>query len=280
MSVRIIVDSTADVIPSVRAKTTAVPLTIYFGQEEYIDGVTINYQQFYEKLIQSEALPTTSQPTPAAFEAAYEEAVKAGDQVVVVTISSKLSGTYQSASIAAMDYFDSVYVVDSLNAALGSGILAQLGVELAESGMSAKEIADRLTQERENICLVAALDTLEYLKKGGRISKTVAFAGELLSIKPLITLRDGVIAVIGKARGGKQANTMLAKEIKTAGVDFSKPLLFGYTGTNGEQMEKFMADSAELWTGLGENKPTTPICSVIGTHVGPGAYAVAFFKKN
>lgn len=280
MSVRIIVDSTADVIPNLRAKTTAVPLTIYFGQEEYIDGVTIDYRQFYEKLVKSEQLPTTSQPTPAAFAEAYEEAVNAGDEVVVITISSRLSGTYQSASIAAMDYPDSVYVVDSLNAALASGILAQFGLELAEQGMSAREIADRLTRERENLCLFAALDTLEYLKKGGRISKAVAFAGELLSIKPLITLRDGVIAVIGKARGGKQANTMLMKEIQSAGVDFSKPVLFGHTGVSGEQMEKFMADSAGLWTELGGDKPSTPICSVIGTHVGPGAYAVAFFRKN
>lgn len=279
MSVRIIVDSTADLNPALRDRFTTIPLTIYFGQEEYIDGVTIQYQQFYEKLVQSDALPTTSQPTPAAFAAAYQAAVQAGDDVVVITISSKLSGTYQSASIAALDYQGKVYVVDSLNAAIGTGVLAELALGLADSGMSAKQIAERVTAERENICLVATLDTLEYLKKGGRISKTVAFAGELLSIKPVITLKDGVVVVAGKARGAKQGNTMLMKLVQEAGVDFSKPILFGYTGVDSTLLEKFMEDSAGLFAEAGE-RHATPLCSVIGTHVGPGAYAVAFFQKN
>lgn len=280
MSVRIIVDSTSDVTPEVRAKLTVVPLTISFGEQEYIDGVTINHKEFYEKLIETDVLPKTSQPTPAAFYQEFKKAVDAGDEVVVITIASKLSGTFQSANIAAMDYEDKVYVIDSKTAAIGTGILAELALQLAESGMDAKSIAERLCEERENICLVAMLDTLEYLKRGGRISKTVAFAGGLLSIKPVITVRDGEIEILGKARGSRQGNNLLIKEIEAAGgVDFEKPLLLGYTGLSDVLLQKYVEDSAGIWEGNVDELRSTLICSVIGTHAGPGAVAVAFYKK-
>lgn len=278
MSVRIYIDSSADTTAAVREKCTVVPLTVRFGEEEFTDGITIDYKLFYKKLAECPDLPTTSQPTPAAFAAVYEEAVSAGDQVVVVTISSKLSGTYQSASIAAMDYPDRVYVVDSMNAAIGTGILAELGLSLAKSGMSAADIAQQLTEERENIRLYAMVDTLEYLKRGGRISKTVAFAGELLSIKPIITVQDGVVEMVGKARGAKQGNLQLSKLALNAGVDFSKPLLLGFTGLSDTALNTYIEGSSDVWGDHPVN--TAAIGSVIGTHVGPGAVAMAFFKKN
>lgn len=278
MSVRIYIDSSADTTAAVREKCTVVPLTVRFGEEEFTDGITIDYKLFYKKLAECPDLPATSQPTPAAFAAVYEKAVSVGDQVVVVTISSKLSGTYQSASIAAMDYPDSVYVVDSMNAAIGTGILAELGLSLAESGMSAADIAQLLTEERENIRLYAMVDTLEYLKRGGRISKTVAFAGELLSIKPIITVQDGVVEMVGKARGAKQGNLQLSKLALNAGVDFSKPLLLGFTGLSDTALNTYIEGSSDVWGDHPVN--TAAIGSVIGTHVGPGAVAMAFFKKH
>ena len=281
MSVKIIVDSTADLTDDIKSQMEVVPLTLRFGEEEYIDGVTIKHKEFYEKLIETDVLPTTSQPTPAAFAEVFQKTVDAGDKAVVVTISSKLSGTYQSATIAAEDFPESVYVVDSKNAAIGTGILAELGLKLANQGKPAEEIAEELTNERENICLIAMLDTLEYLKKGGRISKTVAFAGGLLSIKPVICIRDGEVAVIGKARGSKQANNLLVTEIGNAGgVDFTKPFLLGYTGVSDYLLTKYIEDSEALWKGNTEELRTAPVCSVIGTHAGPGAVAVAFFKKQ
>ena len=281
MNTRIIIDSTADSIAAVREKCTVVPLTVRFGDTEYIDGVTITHGQFYEKLVESDVLPTTSQPTPDAFAQAYQAAVDAGQDVVVLTISSKLSGTFQSASIAAMDFPGQVYVVDSQTATIGTGILAELALELAESGMSAQDIAEKLTEERENVCLVAMLDTLEYLKKGGRISKTVAFAGELLSIKPVISVQDGEIHMLGKARGSRQGNNLLVKQIEAAGgVDFSKPLLLGYSGLSDILLQKYIADSAALWEGNASQLHCTPIGSVIGTHACPGTVAAAFFKKS
>ena len=278
--VRIIVDSTADVSAAIKDQLKIVPLTVHFDDEEYVDGITITHHQFYEKLIESDVLPTTSQATPAAFSKAFEEVTNACESAVVLTISSTLSGTYQSAMIAAEDYPDSIYVVDTKSAAIGSGILAELALQLADKGMSARDIAERMEEEKNNICLVALLDTLEYLKKGGRISKTAAIAGGLLSIKPVISLKEGEIVTLGKARGSKQGNNLLIKEIEQAGgVDFDKPVLLGYTGLSDALLKKYVEDSLDLWRNGTEKLDSTIIGSAIGTHAGPGAIAVAFFKK-
>ena len=280
MNVRIVVDSTADVTDEIRAKLSVVPLTVHFGEQEYVDGITINHKQFYEMLVETDVLPTTSQPSPEAFAQVFRQAQEAGEQVVALTVSSKLSGTCQSAMIAAADFPDSVWVVDTKTVAIGCGILAELAVRLKEEGLSATEIVARLEEERDNIRVIALLDTLEYLKKGGRISKTVAFAGGLLSIKPVVTIQDGEIHILGKARGSKQGNNLLVTEIqKAGGVDFTKPLMLGYTGLSDALLEKYVLDSGALWDGHGDCIRSTPISSVIGTHAGPGAIAVAFFKQ-
>lgn len=280
MAVQIIVDSTADVMPEIKERLKVVPLTVHFGETEYIDGVTINYKEFYEKLVESDVLPTTSQPNPAAFEQAYKEVVETGDTAVVLTVASKLSGTYQSSMIAAEDYEDKIYIVDTKTVAIASGILAEYALNLVESGMDAKSIAEKLEEEKEKVCLVAMVDTLEYLYKGGRLSKTSAIVGGMLSIKPVLTVKDGEIVVLGKARGSKQGNNLLVTEIKKAGgVDFDKPLLLGYTGLTDVLLQKYITDSERLWKDGTEELRYTPIGSAIGTHAGPGAVAVAFFKK-
>lgn len=278
--VRIIVDSAADFADGVAEKVTVLPMTLRFGDEEFIDGVTISNKEFYSKLIESDELPATSQIMPHSFEKAYKEAIANGEDVVVITLSSRLSGTYQSACIAKEEVGGNVYVVDSLSVAIGEGILAQRAVELKDEGKSAKEIAEILNKEREDIRLIALLDTLEYLKKGGRISKTVAFAGEMLSIKPVINVLEGEVNLLGKARGSRQGNNLLVKEIENAGgVDFKRPLLLGYTGLEDSLLQKYIEDSSALWQGQTDSLKTCSIGSIIGTHVGPGAVAVAFFKK-
>ena len=280
MSVRIIIDSTVDIDPKLKNRFTIVPLTVHFGDEEYLDGITINHKQFYEKLIESDILPTTSQAPPIAFAEVFEQVAAAGDTAVVITIASQLSGTFQSALVAAQDYEGTIFVVDSRTAAIGSGILAELALNLARGGSSAAEIFDKLLVMRDRICLVALLDTLEYLKKGGRISKTAAFAGSMLSIKPVVSIKDGVIHTLGKARGSKQGNNLLITEIQNAGgVDFDLPLLLGYTGLSDAMLNKYIEDSAGIWQGNVDELATAAIGSVIGTHAGPGAVAVAFFKK-
>lgn len=280
MCVRIIVDSSTDVSEKYREKIQFVPLTVRFGDREYLDGVEISKHQFYEMLVESDVLPTTSQATPAAFAEYLESVASAGDSAVVITLSSKLSGTYQSAVLAAEDY-PNIYVVDSQSVAIGTGVLAQYAVELAQQGMGAKEIAQVLTQQREKVCVVALLDTLEYLKKGGRISKTVAFAGGMLNIKPVVTVQDGAVALIGKARGSRNGNNLLVEKIREAGgVDFERPVLLGYTGLSSALLEKYVDDSKALWADHVDKLDGCLLCSVIGTHAGPGAVAVAFFRKG
>ena len=279
MKTRIIVDSTADLMPAIKERVHIVPLTLRFGEEEFIDGVTIDHKRFYEKLVECDVLPITSQATPHAFAKEYEKAAKAGECAVVITISSKLSGTYQSAMIAAEDY-ENIYVVDSGTGAMGGGILTELALKLLDEGMDAKSIAEKLEEEKKKIIIVALVDTLEYLQKGGRVSKTVAFAGSVLNIKPVLSVIDGEISLLGKARGSKMGNNLLVQEIdKAGGIDFEKPLLLGYSGLSDALLLKYIEDSRHIWEGNLDEVRYTTVGSVIGTHVGPGAVVVAFYKK-
>ena len=280
MSVQIIVDSSVDVAERFRERLHIVPLIIHFGEEELIDGVTINKEQFYRRLVESEQLPFTSQASPVAFQKVYEEVTQAGDSAVVITLASKLSGTYLSACIAAGD-FDNIYVVDSQTAAIGAGVLTEYALARAEAGADARELAAELERKREDVCLVALLDTLEYLKRGGRISKTAALAGGLLNIKPMITVRDGEVVLIGKARGSKQGNSLLVEKIRACGgIDFDLPILLGYSGLSGESLETYVEYSHDLWERGTEILDKTCISGVIGTHTGPGVVAAAFFRKH
>lgn len=279
MKTRIIVDSTADLMPEYKERVSVVPLTVHFGDQEYIDGVTIDHKMFYEKLVESDVLPTTSQATPDSFMKEFDKVKEAGESAVVITLASNFSGTYQSAVIAAEDY-DNIYVVDSTSCAMGSGILVELAFKLLDSGMSAEEIAKTLEEEKKKIIIVALVDTLEYLKKGGRVSKTVAFAGAVLNIKPVLSVTDGEISMLGKARGSKMGNNLLVQEIeKAGGVDFTKPVLLGYSGISDALLLKYIEDSRHIWEGNLDEVRYTTVGSVIGTHVGPGAVVVAFFKK-
>lgn len=279
MKTRIIVDSTADLMPNFKSRVQTVPLTVHFGEEEFIDGVTIDHKTFYEKLIESDVLPTTSQATPDAFMQEFEKVKEAGDEAVVITLASSLSGTYQSATIAAEDY-ENIYIVDSQSAAMGSGILVELAIRLLDEGKTAKEIAEILEEEKKKIIIVALVDTLEYLKKGGRVSKTVAFAGGLLNIKPVLSVTQGEINMLGKARGSKMGNNLLIEEIsKAGGINFSKPVLLGYSGISDALLLKYIEDSRHIWEGNLDEVRYTSVGSVIGTHAGPGAVVVAFFKN-
>ena len=276
MSVKIVVDSTVDLTPEVKAQVKTVALSVLFGEQEYKDGVTIDPVKFYEMLTSSELLPTTSQPTPMAFEDAYRELVEAGHEVVCITISSTLSGTYQSATIAADEFDGKVFVVDSRSAAIGAGLLVEWALKLAEEGKNGQEILEALIEKRKEIRLFAMVDTLEYLKKGGRLSSTVAFVGGVLNLKPIITLEEGEIKVAGKARGQKAAFSTLTKICQEAGVNTEEPYMLGYTGISDENLTKYMAENSDLWPADSEK---TIIGATIGTHAGPGAVAMAFFAK-
>ena len=279
MPVRIITDSTVDIADKYSNLFTVVPLTVTFGEKDYIDGVTINKQEFYQKLVSSPELPKTSQATPAAFADVFRDLQEKGDEAIVITVSSRLSGTYQSACIAAED-FPNVRVVDSMNVSIASGILAEYALRCAEEGMGLDGLANHLSKKRDEVGLVAMVDTLEYLKKGGRISGAAALAGGVLGIKPVVTTRDGELAVLGKARGSKKANNLLIEQIRKNGVDFSMPLLLGYTGLSDDMLRQYIQDSQCLWKGHVTDLDCVQLGSVIGTHAGPGAVAVAYFKSG
>lgn len=280
MSVQIIVDSTVDMPERMKDRFRIVPLTVHFGAEEFIDGVTIDKHRFYERLVESDELPTTSQASPAAFDAIFSDVASVGDSAVVVTLASKFSGTYQSACIAAAEY-DNIYVVDSGTAAIGAGILAEYALACLDRGMDAAGLARALEQKRQDVCVLALVDTLEYLKRGGRISKTTALAGGLLNIKPVLTIENGEILLVGKARGSRQGNNLLVEKIRACGgIDFSLPILLGYTGLTDVFLKKYVEDSRALWENGTDRLDSTLIGGVIGTHAGPGAVAVAFFRKR
>lgn len=280
MKIRIITDSASDLLSPHRPEITVLPMTITFGQEQFRDGIDLTHRQFYEKLIEGEELPTTSQIAPAQFEEAFRAAVEAGETVVAVVLSAKLSGTYQSACITAEEFPGRVFVVDSANATIGERILVERAVELMDQGLQAAAIAAKLEEEKGDIRLVALLDTLEYLKRGGRISASVALVGGLLAIKPVVAVQEGEVVVLGKARGSKNGNNLLVQEIQKTGVDFSRPYKLGYAGLNDSLLQKYIADSAALWEGHTDSLPTGTVGGTIGAHVGPGAIAVAFFRKH
>ena len=280
--IRIIVDSACD-MPKNEAdklKLDFLPLKTIFGEEEFLDGIDLTHQEFYTKLESSSVNPTTSQISPADFEAIYADVKSKGDTAVVITLSSKLSGTYQSANIALEDYEDCIYVVDSLNATVGEQLLIRYACELRDLGFSAKDIVNALEKRRKDIHVVAVLDTLEYLQRGGRISKTVAVAGNLLSIKPVIAIQDGEVALVAKSRGLKNAGAAMTDTALSYGtIDFSMPCAYVYSGHSDDLLQKYISDHANDWEGQVDAIPVYSIGSTIGTHVGPGAFGFAFFVK-
>ena len=278
MKIRIITDSASEMVSG--EHLTVLPLTLTFGTTEYADGVTLSHQKFYEKLIESDELPTTSQVTPFAFTEALKEAQANGEYAIIITLSSKLSGTYNSALIAAKDFPDMVHIIDSANVCIGEKILVEYALNLLNNGADAQEIIARTESKVSQICVIGLLDTLEYLRKGGRISNLSGTIGEILAIKPVITISDGVVAILGKARGSRKGNNLLTEQIaKNGGIDFSLPFALGYSGLDDSVLQKYIADQAQLWQGYTTTLPIDQIGATIGTHVGPGAIAVAFFHK-
>ena len=289
MAIRIIVDSSADIEEDYARDhgIQIIPMTITFGNEEFAEGVDITRTEFFQRLVETDELPRTSQIPPMVFQDIFQEIVTAGDTAVVITLSSHISGTYQSACIAAAPFKESVFVVDSENATIGERLLAERAWALREEGLSAADIAYCLDQEKKDIRLVASLDTLEYLHRGGRISGAAAAIGGLLSIKPVVGVVDGDVVVLGKARGSKASRNMVFEEIEKAGVDLTRPIWVAYSGLSDKTARKYIADSLAIATEKGLisspdeiEMPLTLVGAVIGTHVGPGGVAFAFFARE
>lgn len=281
MSVRIITDSASDMSPAEHPALAVLPLSVTFGTDVYMDGIDIDHQRFYEMLVERDELPKTGQVNPYAFSQAIAEAREAGDEAVIITVGAKLSGTNQSARAALAEApGGDVYVVDSNNVTLGERVLVEYALRLVNEGRSAAQIAAAVEAVRDRVVVIGLLETLEYLVRGGRLSAAAGAVGTLLNVKPVVAVEDGLIVQLGKARGSKNGRNLLNQKVeKAGGIDFSMPLALGYTGLSDAVLKKYIEDSAALWAGHTEGElPVHTIGATIGTHVGPGAVAVAFFQ--
>jgi len=286
MPVRIITDSTSEIsqVEAAALDLDVVPIKSVFADREYREGIDMMAEDFYPMLEAADILPTTSQPSPGSFEKVFREALEAGDDIVVATISSKLSGTWQSACIAkealvaaGVDAAANIHVIDSENTTIGLNILMKRAIAMRDEGKSAAEIAQMLEEIKAKIRLYAVVDTLEYLHRGGRLSAAAKTAGTLLKVKPLIAVDGGEIKVVGKSRGLKKAyDEIIALVEKSGGIDYEQPVGLGYTGDE-ERLDQFEEVCKDYF--VGELPPKVAIGCAIGTHVGPGAVAIAFFVK-
>lgn len=281
MSIRIMSDSTSDIGPE-RAKewgVTLIPLKVIFGEEEFLDGVDLKLDEFYKRLVTSEKLPTTSQPDPEAFLKVFSEAKEAGDEVVLITISSNLSGTYQSACIAkSLCEYDRIYIVDSMQVTCTMLLMVRRAMKLSEEGKTGQEIARILEEEKSHYCVYAAIGDLTYLEKGGRLSKVGAAAGSMLNLKPVITIANtGVVKLAGMARGRHGAYGKMLKLMEAdGGLDMTREQCIGYTG----DIQAFVPFKEYLSGRMDTaNVLESRIGTVIGTHGGPGCAIFGAFLK-
>jgi len=282
MPVKILIDSASDLTEQEANNLGLIllPIKIQFGEDEYLDGVNLLPDEFYDKLSSSKELPKTSLINEYQFDEKFAELTSNGDDVIVITLSSKLSGTYRCALEASKNYEGKVFVVDSLNACLGERILCDYALTLANKGLSAKEIAELLEIKKLKINVFAVIDTLKYLKKGGRISAATAFVGEILSIKPLIAVIDGEVKVVGKCHGLKKGYLSISDMVnKKGGIDFNMPHGLIWSGTDMTNINNFKTISEKFWKDCESNIETFRLGNTIGAHIGPGAVGVAFFEK-
>ena len=278
--VHIITDSTCD-LGMEKAQELGVeilPLTVCFGEESYLDYVELAPADFFAKLRQAKALPTTSQLNPDILAKSFQAAVDKGDDIVGIFISSELSGTYQSACIARemISQPERVHLVDSRTATFVLGILVIEAARRRDAGDTAEDIQAYLMEKIPKLRLYAVIDTLKYLQMGGRISAATAVIGGVLGVHPIITVKDGKVESLGKARGWKSAISALEDFVKRDEIDKELTIAFGNSEAQ-ESMEQCMAQlkpyvqGGHFWTG--------GIGSVVGTYVGPGAVGVAYFVK-
>ncbi|MBQ8627831.1 MAG: DegV family protein [Agathobacter sp.] len=276
---RILVDTSADyTVEELKERNLElVSLNIIVDNKSYRDVVDITREEVYDILINQGKFPKTSQPSPQDFLEIFEDVKEKGDSMVVITLSSALSGTYQSAVLAKnMVEYDSIYIIDSLSATYGIRHLGEYACALRNDGMDASTIAERLEALKSRIVILAAVDTLEYLCKGGRVSKTTAAVGELANIKPLITVtEEGKVHVPGKCLGRNKALATLVKNIGAYEIDESFPVysIYAYGEENTMKLEEKLSA-----TGI-HCAERLQIGATIGVHVGPGAYGAIFIRK-
>lgn len=280
--VKIITDSTSDISEKRRKELgiEIIPLTVIFGDKGFKDGIELTIPEFYKKLATADKLPTTAQLTPGELEDAFALHVKNGDDVVGIFLSSHMSGTYQSAVTARENTNpDRVFVIDSKNVTLSLALLVEAAVKMRDGGRSAAQIEREAESLSKRLRLFAAVDTLKYLKMGGRLSGTAAFVGGFLGITPIISVIGGEVKAIGKTRGRRAAMEYIQKEVENAPPDTAYPIFFGHSNSPNAAAEfmGFMRENAGMDT---RDSQVSEIGCIVGAHVGPGAFGIAYFEKE
>lgn len=282
MSVKILIDSASD-ITMAEAKEmgiTLLPIEVNFGGETFMDGDTILADDFFKKLETATELPKTTQINSFRFEEEFKKHIDNGDEVVCLCLSSKISGTYNNARLTAESFEGKAYAVDTLNATAGMRILAEYAIRLVAEGKTAAEVAEELENKKSKVRVIAMIDTLKYLKMGGRISGAAAFIGGMLNLKPMIGVIDGEVKVIGKCVGAKKAIQYINQAVKDAGgVDMTMPYCNILSGLDTTNYEKFVETNAEIYGDNAANVKAYKLGATIGSHIGPGAVGAVFFAK-
>lgn len=280
MAVTIITDSTSDLTGHQVGQLglEIVSQKVRFGQQEYIDGVTLTREEFYQKLEQSDSLPQTSQVNPEEMRQAFQNALDRGCQVVGIFLSSDLSGTYQSA-LAARQLCggQDIYLVDSRSVTLGLNLLVRHAAALRDQGLDGAQIQRQIEALKGRVRLIAAVDTLKYLRMGGRLSGAAAALGGLLHIKPLVAVEQGKVEAVAKARGQQAALQWLEQQLEQRQPDLQYPVVFGHSAAP-ELCQRFASQVALYFPGYAQE--TAEIGSAVGTHVGPGAVGLAYIEKE
>ncbi len=273
--IAIVTDSTADIPPSVANELgiTVIPLTVNFNTQQYLDGVEISSDEFYPMLTASTNLPTTSQPSPAEFRSIYERLLEDHDSIISIHISSGLSGTITSALTARELVQGDIHVFDSRSISLGIALIATEAVDMVKQGLSAAEIIARLEQVREGTEVMFTLDTLEYLRKGGRIGKVQAVMGALLSIKPIVRVVDGIYIPVGKVRRQEQALQEIVQQFQALAVNKTVKRIVVAHGA-AQKAAELLTDKIRQAFGR-EPDLTVQVGPVIGVHTGPGTVGAA-----
>lgn len=277
--IKILIDSSADLTPQEisQKKVFMIPLQVAIQDKTYLDGINLDHDTFYNILTSSSEFPKTSQPSPQAFLEAFEEVKANNDELICILLSSALSGTYQSAKLAKdMVDYDKIYLIDSLSAVSAIRILCDKALEMINNNIDTITIVETLNNLKGRIKIFAALNTLDYLSKGGRISKTVATIGDLTNIKPIITVsEEGKVEIAGKRLGVNKSISFIKEKIDSYTIDESYPIysLYTYGQDNLNKLQqKLITNNYKIATSL-QVGPT------IGSHLGPEAYGICFVAK-
>ncbi|SFE44788.1 DegV family protein [Peptostreptococcus sp. D1] len=283
MGIKLVVDSSSEITQEESKKmgVYCLPLTVSFEEDMFRDGVDLSYDEFYDKLGEYESLPKTSQVTPYLYEEAFKEILSNGDIPVAITLSSVISGTYNSAILASNQFDEEIHVIDSLTTSCALKLIIKYALSIVDKYNDPVEFVNEIERVKKKAKIFYLLDTLEYLYKGGRLSKLSALAGSILSIKPIISFdENGKVVMVSKSRGWKKGISLLIDLVKESGeIDEELGVILSYSGKDSSIVDSLKQKSEAIFDFDVNDIPVTQIGCTIGTHAGPGAIGISYFTK-